>query len=170
MQDVHIEDIIKRKPSNAARIFKIIFIILAVFCFCMAVLFIPIVFLIMAVVFAGLAYFYHNRIYVDYEYMYTNGDLSIDRVLNNIKRKRIVSMDMNDLEIVAPVGSDGLNGYSQKKLKSHDFTDHNSDSKVYCLIFRNQKNNNAEEMAFINPSAELLDAMWQINPHQVFKN
>lgn len=44
-----------------------------------------------------------QRFNVEYEYILTNKDLDIDRILNKAKRKRVVSLNVSEFELVAPL-------------------------------------------------------------------
>ena len=53
---------------------------------------------------------------VEYEYVFVNGDLDIDKIMNKARRKRMFSVDADQMELLAPVGSVELNAVS-KRLK-----------------------------------------------------
>ncbi|MFR1760195.1 MAG: hypothetical protein ACLSX2_10860, partial [Christensenellaceae bacterium] len=51
-----------------------------------------VVFLVFALIVVGLFYIRVN-IRVEYEYSFTNGELDVDKVVNNTKRKRLLTVD-----------------------------------------------------------------------------
>lgn len=51
----------------------------------------------------GGAYFLFTMQNVEYEYIYTNGELDIDRITNRSRRKRVFSSDIRAMEIVAHI-------------------------------------------------------------------
>ena len=57
---------------------------------------------------------------VEYEYVFVNGDLDIDKIMNKARRKRMFSVDADQMELLAPVGAVELMQY--KKIKSTDTT------------------------------------------------
>ena len=44
--------------------------------------------------------FLFRRLDLEYEYLYVNGDLDIDKIMGKQKRKRVFSMNVNDLELL----------------------------------------------------------------------
>ena len=73
---------------------------------------------------------------VEYEYVFVNGDLDIDKIMNKSRRKRIFSVDADQMELLAPVGAVELMQY--KKIKTYDYTSGKKDEKIYALIASNK--------------------------------
>ncbi len=46
---------------------------------------------------------------VEYEYVFVNGDLDIDKIMNKARRKRMFSVDADQMELLAPVGGGRIN-------------------------------------------------------------
>ena len=70
---------------------------------------IPII--IITLVFGGLAYgcfVLRNNQRIEYDYTFTNGILDIAKVINNAKRKRLLSTDVREFEIMAPTSDEGF--------------------------------------------------------------
>ena len=57
-----------------------------------------------------------RRLDVEYEYLYVNGDLDIDKIMHKAKRKRVFSMNVNDLEVLAPIDAIELRQYQRAKV------------------------------------------------------
>ena len=64
------------------------------------ILFNPII-LLLAVVMGVVDYFKLPSLDLEYEYLYVNGELDIDKIMSKQKRKRVGSYDMKKVEIVA---------------------------------------------------------------------
>lgn len=69
---------------------------------------------------------------VEYEYVFVNGDLDIDKIMNKSRRKRMFSVDADQMELLAPVGAVELMQY--KKAKTYDYTSGTGNAQVYGLI------------------------------------
>ena len=65
---------------------------------------IPLV-LIAAIALGVLAYFKMPGLDLEFEYLYVNGELDIDKIMSKVKRKRVGSFDISKAEMVAPVKS-----------------------------------------------------------------
>lgn len=72
------------------------------------------------------------RLKVEYEYLFVNGDLDIDKIMNKSKRKKIFSVTADQLEMLAPVGSIELMQY--KKVKTYDYSSGTGNGKLYALV------------------------------------
>jgi hypothetical protein len=60
---------------------------------------------------AVLIYFSRNFLKVDYEYTFTNGIIDIAKVINNKKRKELLSFHIKDAVEMAPIFTNGFNKY-----------------------------------------------------------
>lgn len=49
-----------------------------------------------------------NNQRIEYDYTFTNGILDIAKVINNTKRKRLLSADIREFEIIAPTSDEGF--------------------------------------------------------------
>ncbi|MGH4050887.1 MAG: DUF6106 family protein [Clostridium sp.] len=73
--------------------------------------------IIFAVVFIGLAvacFFYKSRLFVEYEYQFTNGDIDIEKILEMKKRSKVTSFHIKGVALLAPEGSNEIRDYSSK--------------------------------------------------------
>lgn len=70
---------------------------------------IPII--VITLISGGLAYgcfVARNNQRIEYDYTFTNGILDIAKVINNSKRKRLLSTDIREFEIIAPTSDEGF--------------------------------------------------------------
>ena len=96
--DIFIEQIVKKKFGTKD---YLIFagILLAGFILILAsMLFIPSLAIIVLIAVCVGAYYLISSRNLEYEYSITNGDITIDKIINRRNRKRIVSMDAHDIE------------------------------------------------------------------------
>lgn len=69
---------------------------------------------------------------LEFEYLYVNGDLDIDKIMGKAKRKRVFSAAISDLEILAPSGSEEVKRI--QVTKTLNFSSFDSEKKTYDLI------------------------------------
>jgi len=99
---------------------------------------------------------------VEYEYLYVNGELDIDKIINKAKRKRMFSMNISDLEIIVPSGSADLNSY--KNIKILNFSSMRRKSKTYEMILIK----GGEKLRVIfEPNQAILEGMRMLAPRKV---
>lgn len=133
MNDVYYEQLVARKskPQDLVIRFLVVFVIAAVVVFGMPL--IGFLAFFAAVILGVLAiYFVFPRLNVEYEYVILNHDMDVDAIYSQSKRKRQLSFDIRQAEIMAPFGSPRLNSY--KPEKTYDFSSGNANARTYSLM------------------------------------
>lgn len=67
--------------------------------------------IVTTLIFGGLTYgcfVAKNNQRIEYDYTFTNGILDIAKVINNNKRKRLLSADIREFEVIAPTSDEGF--------------------------------------------------------------
>ncbi|MDO5519247.1 MAG: DUF6106 family protein [bacterium] len=80
-----------------------------------------------------------SKIKYEYEYIFCDGQLDIDKITGNSKRKRMLRIDFDDCEVVAQNGSHALDEWSNKQLKEVDYTSHVKGKDHYVIIVHKDK-------------------------------
>ena len=113
-------------------------------------------------VLAVLCYFAKQREYVEYEYTFTSGDVDIDRIVEARKRKRVISFDIKDIYMMAPVGSASLDGAPNgKEIKAYP---KDTRDTIFKVIIK--KDGKVSEVCFI-PNEEFINQCFRANPRCV---
>jgi hypothetical protein len=104
------------------------------------------------------------KLNVDYEYVFVDGQLDFDRITGKSKRKTLLRIDMDQVEIVALQGSHALDSFTYLKCENKDFSSGNKDSKPYIIIVgvKDKKYRIAFE-----PGEKMLSMMKQKSPRKV---
>ena len=134
MTDLYSELLIKKEQTGKDKAIKIL-MIAAIAITAAAGLLIPIAW-ILTLALGIAAYFILPKLDLEYEYVFVNGDLDIDKIMNKARRKRMFSVDADQMELLAPVGAVELMQY--KKIKTYDYTSGKKDAKIYALIASNK--------------------------------
>lgn len=170
--DVFLEYLIRKKPSGVDVAKKLGLVLAAVLVSIVVIMFfsaIPIlrsyVFVALAGVVYGLVVLLRN-FNVEYEYIFTNGDLDIDIVKAQRSRKRMVSLKVRDIEVMA---SDANTTYKQDFENDHFSKKYRAvfdetQGHIYHVIF--SSDGKRIRLTF-QPPAKLLEAMKKMNPHSV---
>lgn len=109
-----------------------------------------------------------NNNNVEYEYDYTNGSLEIAKIINNSKRKSVVTVESAQLKMVAAVGTNESLKYDHVKLKTYDCSAHNEEMKDYILVAHNEEKGYDFKVIF-TPSDKLLSAMEKYNKRDIYR-
>ena len=160
--DTYKELLIKRKRSVIGTISKFILIIFAV----LAIMYSPLLGLVIAAVLLAAAYFVNLNSDIEYEYLYVDKELSIDKIMAKSKRKKVATYDIEKVEIVATKGSHQLDSYEARSdsYKTRDFTSNleNGDYEVYVIFYE------GKEKVLIEAPVEFMRAIYNNAPRKVF--
>lgn len=72
---------------------------------------------------------YFRKMTVEYEYVYMDKELRIDRIYNQSKRKRVDTLDLNKMEILAKADSNLLDSYSNRSVEVSDYSTNSEDTE-----------------------------------------
>ena len=162
MNDLYIEERIKQKIKGTTML-KIVGLILSA----LVAMYLAMVFYILfmvAIPYVAFAIYLITRCNYEYEYLYFQGELDIDRISAKSSRKRILSVNVKEMEILAPTGSAELQRYNN--LKSIDCSS-NTGKKTYEMVAT--RKGQLVRIIF-EPSQKLVDGMRMLAPRKVFYN
>lgn len=111
----------------------------------------------------GLVYLF-PKLNVEYEYVFVDGQLDFDRITGKAKRKTILRIDMEQVEIVAPAGSHALDGFTHMQLVNKDFSSNDKSKKPFIIIA------NVEDKKCrisFEPSEKMITMMKQKSPRKI---
>lgn len=121
-------------------------------------------FFIGAIVLGIAAYFIYLNADLEYEYLYVDRQLSIDKVMAKSRRKKAAEFDLDRMEVLAPINSYRLDAYKNKSYKTVDYSSGvaSQPDKRYVMYF------NGEQKVILEPDAQLVKAIQNIAPRKVF--
>ena len=162
-EDAYAECLVKRKdPAYAFPAKAGITVLLVVALFAAFVSLLGLVLLVAAGV---AAYFVYTSFSVEYEYLFVEGDLSIDRILAKSRRKKVLECKKDEIQIVAPSDSYMLKDYEKSGMKVKDCSS-GTGAKTYSLIY--QQGADCVKVIF-EPNDRLLRSMRNYIPRKVVR-
>lgn len=103
---------------------------------------------------------------IEFEYLLTDSDLDIDKIISRSRRKHLVSVYRKEIELMAPVGSKNLPA-DWEKYKVIDGSSSPDAPDAYVLIAQQE----AEKIAVIFcPTEKMLETITMRNPRKVFND
>ena len=165
MSDAYVECLVKAKTSIAAKLLKGLLILAAVFC-CFLMLYIGIIGLILMLIASAGAYFVNLFTDLEYEYLYLDKELVVDKVMAKSRRKRIASYSLDKVEILAPIRSYRLDNYKNRTAKVKDFSvgEELKPDLRYVMFYE------GGEKIILSPSPELIKLMKNVAPRKIFSD
>lgn len=160
MNDFYTEQLVKKKTTGSSIMIKVLMILLTIVSFAV-ILFIPFG-IILPVIMITVDVFVFRGQNLEFEYLYVNGDLDIDKIMGKVKRKRVFSAAISDLEILAPSGSEEVKRI--QVTKTLNFSSFDSEKKTYDLIV--QQNGQKIKVIF-EPNDIILNGYKMLAPRKV---
>lgn len=113
-----------------------------------------------------LVYILITSLNIEYEYIVTNGEIDIDKIISRRKRKRIFSANCKDFDIIAKVKSEHYNPNSLGAAHRLEAVSSMDAEGVYFATL-NYKGN--KTVLFFEPNERMLDNFKTYIPRKVFR-
>lgn len=162
MNQLYAESGVKRKDTVSTMAIRFLLILGIVFGVLLMLL--GSFYAVIGVFIVVLMIFIFPRLNIEYEYVFVDGQIDFDRISAKSKRKTMLRIDLEQVEIVAQQGSHALDGFTYVKSEFKDFTSGNKTNKPYIIIA------NAEDKKYriaFEPSEKMLSMMRQKSPRKI---
>ena len=107
--------------------------------------------------------FFIKRTDIEFEYILTNNELDIDKIMAKSSRKRIYTIDFSAIDICAPVESHKRE-FEKRPFKTMDFTG-SGEGKIY---FIDTTSETGTTRVLIEPPEEYIENVRRYNPSMIF--
>ncbi|MCR5737593.1 MAG: DUF6106 family protein [Eubacterium sp.] len=165
MGEVFVEHIVKRRmdiTGFAIRMGAIFLTLLVFFVGTAALGMVGITLTALMIYVCYLAFIYTS---VEYEYSLVNGELTIEKILGQRKRKHITEIELKNAELIAPANSGEVQGRSVPFTK--DYSSGSKREEVYAIIYNDK---DGQTKFLFEPTEKMIDAMYHVRPSIVKKN
>ncbi|MDE5907965.1 MAG: hypothetical protein K2H52_04360 [Lachnospiraceae bacterium] len=164
MNETYVECLVKRKTPPHLKMLKILLVTLTVVFVLVGFILIPA--LLFGIAFGVAAYFMHLNTELEYEYLYVDKELTVDKVMAKSKRKRVAVFSVEKMEIVAPVKSWHLDNYKNRNDKEVDYSSREVKQPDTRYVFYYE----GRQKVIFEPNEDLIKAMQFVAPRKVFKD
>lgn len=166
MSESYVECLVKQKTGGIKVFFRVLLIMLTVAFAVLGLLTYSAMLLLVALILGIGVYFVNRYTNLEYEYMYLDKELTIDKVMNKSKRKRVGVFEIERMEILAPINSHQLDSYKNRQVKTVDYSigEELQPDRRYAMYY------NGEKRMLLSPSPELLKAIHNVAPRKVFSD
>ena len=166
MNDTYVECLVKVEPKAYKKFFKYLLIILTAIIGLLSLATGILIGFILAIVLGVIAYFVSLNTDIEYEYLYVDRQITVDKIMLKSKRKRVGVYDVDKIEAMGPINSYQLDNFKNRQTKNKDFScgvEKKPDHR-YAVYYEGQ------EKLIIEPSPEFVKAIYNIAPRKVFTN
>lgn len=165
MDEVFVEQILKRRINISGFLLRILSIFVVLIGI-MSIMWLEILGFTLTVLLAYGAYLVWSYTSVEYEYSFLNGELSVDKIMGQRKRKSIADYDIKEAEMIAPVMSEQvIRASANATIK--DFTSGTKNGEIYAMIINNA---NGKTKVLFEPNQKIIEAMYHVRPNIVTKS
>lgn len=172
--DIFIEKLVKKKKDNLDNVIIIGTIIIAIALMTLLILFLSLhatsIFLCIGIGYVAYIVIVSRRI--EFEYALTNGQLDIDKIVDQKKRKNIITANCRDFEIMAKVTSEKFDE-SVKEISNKIFAVSSLDSQDIYFFVTDKKADEDEKakrvIVFFEPDAKMLNSIKTMIPRKFFE-
>lgn len=121
---------------------------------------------IIAIVAGVGAYFVNLFTDLEYEYLYLDKELVVDKVMAKSRRKRVATYTLERMEILAPVKSYRLDNYKNRNVKVKDYSigEELQPDRRYAMFYE------GGEKILLSPSEDLIKVMKNAAPRKVYSD
>lgn len=162
MSDFYTEQLVKKQTTMKDIFLKALLVAVAIASVFTIFIF-PVGILIPVIVITAVV-FLIRRLNVEYEYLYVNGDLDIDKIMNKSKRKRIFSGNIGNMELLAPEGSPELGQY--RGGRTLDFSSGIQEAERYVFV---TVDNGQVSRVIFEPNDTIIEGIFLMAPRKVIR-
>lgn len=163
--EAYVEWLVKRKAPAYVLPLKILMVFLCVVSVLlgMSPFFGVIGVIVMFLVFGG-TYLVFRNVNVEYEYLCVEGQLSIDKILGQSKRKKVVDCTKEEIQVVAPLDNYALKDRETSNMKTVDCSSGAGSAKKYAVIIQSGE---ATTKVIFEPNDKMLQCFRYYIPGKV---
>lgn len=165
MSEAYVECLVKAKKARWMTVLKIFLLIVAIY-------FGFFIFIgngnwyALVIVIPAIVGYYFTNLYkeVEYEYLYLDREINVDRILARSKRKRVDTISVDRLEVLAPAGSYHLDEFKNRDLKVKNYAapESTEEMKNYVMVC----SDNRKILLSLTP--KFVNAVKSVSPRKVF--
>ncbi len=104
------------------------------------------------------------RLNVEYEYVFVDGQLDFDRISGQAKRKTLLRIDFEQVEIMAPHHSHSLDSYRNMDCIKKDFSSGTQNNNTYAIA---ANVDGKKYLIYFEPNEMMLNMIKQKSPRKV---
>jgi hypothetical protein len=173
--DTFLEYLVKQKKTGKTVILKILIVfgtvllslIFLLLCFLKALSAFAFFFLLaIAGVIYG-AWLLFRTFRVEFEYIVTNGEMDVDKIFGQQKRKRLVTVNFREMEIMAPMGGEHKREFENQSIQKTIDASVSQDEKGAFFIIASSKKFGRIRLVF-TPDERIIKSAQTAAPRKVF--
>lgn len=106
---------------------------------------------------------------VEYEYIVTNNELDIDKVMSKKGRKHLITIDIHAASCMARIDDDEHNDVYKNPPEGVRVLDYSAHSTNGYTYFIDAPVDGERTIVLLEPTGKMVDALWKSNPRNVHR-
>ncbi len=165
MNDTYVECLVAKKQNPLFTVLKGVIIAACIFCVLLGFSLGNQLFMLLGIAGGFLSFYLLFPMFsIEYEYLYLDKEITIDKIMSKQKRKRAEVLDLSKMELLAPADSHEMDNYLSRKVPIKDYSSGIEGHKAYYLVYHDEKE---EALYKLEPDEEMLNAIRYIAPRKV---
>lgn len=164
MNESYKELMVKKESGFKEKLLRVVCLVPTILLGCLTLLTGNIILFIVVVALGILSYFVFQWTDIEYEYLYLDKEINIDKIMAKTRRKRVATISVEKMEILAPEKSHELDSYRHREVKATDYSAGKDlpEQKLYVMYYEgNQK-------YLLNLDEDFAKTVKGIAPRKVF--
>lgn len=164
MTESYKELLVKKERGAKDTILRVISAVPTVLAVLLTLVTFNLLFLIITIGFGVLTYFVFQWTDIEYEYLYLDKEITIDKIMAKTRRKRVLSISVDKIEILAPVKSHQLDSFKSRQVKTVDYSAGADlpEEKQYAMYY------DGSQKYLLNLTEDFVNAIKGVAPRKVF--
>ncbi len=104
---------------------------------------------------------------LEYEYIVTNGELDVDKIIAKNGRKRIITVDFREVELCARVNDGEFRAQYENTANIAKVLDLTGDAKSDNVYFADFHSDGERKRILFEPNEKIFNGLKQVNPRNV---
>lgn len=163
--DIFKEQMVAVNPNGKTKMKKTIIIVVAVIAAVLGMMFGgafigPL--LVVGLIFGGS--YLTKAMNLEYEYILTNSELDVDKIMNKERRKKFLSLDLKEINLMAHIDDGARKPDFERAQKTIDISSGEKGPNTYVIVFMHK---NELTKLIMEPNEEMQQLMFKKSPSKV---
>ena len=168
MNDSYVEVLVPTKTSPVKKFlftFSMVMLVLSALAL-LSTLLVPLIVVVIA--FGALTFYLYGQVDVEYEYLYLDREISIDRIMHKSRRKKAANYKVDQMLVLAPKNSYHLDEWKNLQVKVKDFSAGMDRKDTYVMLVEGEGTEKCK--VFLTPNEDFVNAVKNVAPRKVFQD
>lgn len=165
MENMYAEATVKRANTPKAILLRALIIAAVILTFMFAAIIGSRLLFAAGIIAACLIVWFWPRFNVEWEYIFVDGQIDFDTISGGEKRKTRLRIDLDEVEVVAPVTSHAIDAYRHNKIRNYSSL--RKDARIYVVVAKIGEE--GLNQIYFEPSEKMIELMKIKAPRKVMQ-